>query len=54
MIFADRAEAGRKLAQRLLHLKDRAPVVLALVRGGLPVGGAASGRIQQPADLCPD
>jgi putative phosphoribosyl transferase len=37
MRFRDRAEAGRRLAERLLHLKDTDPVVLALPRGGVPV-----------------
>ena len=36
--FADRAEAGRRLAERLRHLKSERPVVLALPRGGVPVG----------------
>jgi len=38
MKFADRGEAGRKLADKLLHLKDRRPVVLVLPRGGVAVG----------------
>ncbi|WP_433336745.1 phosphoribosyltransferase [Spirillospora sp. CA-294931] len=36
--FADRAEAGRVLAERLLPLGLDDPVVLALPRGGVPVG----------------
>src|SRR5262249_22237992 len=38
MKFADRGEAGRWLADKLLHLKSRQPVVLALPRGGVAVG----------------
>ena len=38
MKFADRGEAGRLLADKLLHLKSRQPVVLALPRGGVAVG----------------
>src|SRR6516225_1601989 len=38
MKFADRGEAGRRLAEKLLHLKDRQPIVLALPRGGVAVG----------------
>lgn len=38
MLFADRAEAGRLLGERLAGLKDRHPVVLALPRGGVVVG----------------
>ena len=51
MIFADRTEAGRSLAERLLHLKDKAPVVLALVRGGLPVGFEIAQALGAPLDI---
>lgn len=37
MIFADRTEAGRRLAPLLAPLGDEHPVVLALPRGGVPV-----------------
>jgi predicted phosphoribosyltransferase len=37
-MFRDRADAGRQLAAKLQHLKDRNPVVLALPRSGVPVG----------------
>jgi putative phosphoribosyl transferase len=36
--FSDRHDAGRQLAARLAGFKDAQTVVLALVRGGLPVG----------------
>jgi putative phosphoribosyl transferase len=36
--FADRSEAGRILADRLRYLKGSGAVVLALPRGGVPVG----------------
>ena len=36
--FRNRREAGQLLAQAALHLKDANPVVLALPRGGVPVG----------------
>jgi putative phosphoribosyl transferase len=35
--FKDRHDAGRRLADALMHLKDENPVVLALPRGGVPV-----------------
>ncbi|HUC16197.1 MAG TPA: phosphoribosyltransferase family protein [Acetobacteraceae bacterium] len=51
MIFADRYEAGRKLAERLLRFKDRRPVVLALPRGGVPVGYEIARALRAPLDL---
>lgn len=36
--FRNRREAGQLLVQAALHLKDANPVVLALPRGGVPVG----------------
>jgi predicted phosphoribosyltransferase len=38
MIFADRREAGRALAAALASLASERPLVLALPRGGVPVG----------------
>lgn len=49
--FADRPDAGRRLAARLLHLKDRHPVVLALPRGGVPVGYAVAEALKAPLDV---
>jgi putative phosphoribosyl transferase len=37
-MFADRRAAGRELAMRLQHLRQDKPLVLALPRGGVPVG----------------
>jgi putative phosphoribosyl transferase len=51
MRFADRAEAGRLLAARLTGLKDRRPVVLALPRGGVPVGFEVARALAAPLDL---
>ncbi len=49
--FRDRADAGEKLATRLLHLRDRDPVVLALPRGGVAVGAAIARRLGAPLDI---
>ena len=37
-MFADRRAAGRELSMRLQHLRQDKPLVLALPRGGVPVG----------------
>ncbi|MDR3505761.1 MAG: phosphoribosyltransferase [Acidocella sp.] len=51
MLFTDRADAGQKLAKRLLHLKDEKPVVLALPRGGVPVAFEVAKALAAPLDL---
>ncbi len=51
MTFADRHEAGRKLAEKLLSFQDRDPVVLALPRGGVPVGYEIARALSAPLDL---
>ncbi|HVY14121.1 MAG TPA: phosphoribosyltransferase [Rhodopila sp.] len=49
--FQDRHEAGRLLARRLLALTLRQPVVLALPRGGVPVGFELARVLRAPLDL---
>ncbi|HUN93422.1 MAG TPA: phosphoribosyltransferase family protein [Burkholderiaceae bacterium] len=49
--FADRAEAGRRLAERLLSRRFVDPVVLALPRGGVPVAAEIALRLNAPLDL---
>ena len=51
MKFADRGEAGRRLADKLLHFKDRQPVVLALPRGGVAVGFEIAHALDAPLDI---
>jgi putative phosphoribosyl transferase len=51
MMFRNRAEAGRRLAERLLHLKNAYPVVLALPRGGVPVAWPIAEALSAPLDL---
>lgn len=51
MIFRNREEAGRQLAQHLLHLKHTRPVVLALPRGGVPVALPVAEALDAPLDL---
>jgi putative phosphoribosyl transferase len=43
--FTDRVEAGRLLAERLVSLRLDRPLVLALPRGGVPVGFEVTGRL---------
>lgn len=50
--YADRAEAGRALAEHLLRLALPGPVVvLALPRGGVPVAAEIARTLQAPLDL---
>jgi putative phosphoribosyl transferase len=51
-VFEDRVDAGRQLAARLTHYADRADViVLALPRGGLPVGFEVARALHAPLDV---
>ena len=50
-IFADRAEAGRLLAERLRTSDLDQPVVLALARGGAPVGYEIARELKAPLDV---
>ncbi len=50
-LFQDRGEAGRRLAGKLMHLKDRRPVVMALPRGGVPVGFEVARALECPLDV---
>ena len=49
--FRDRSEAGRLLADRLLPYRGSAPIVLALPRGGVPVGLEISRTLEAPLDI---
>jgi putative phosphoribosyl transferase len=50
--FLDRADAGRRLAGRLVEWADRGDVtVLALPRGGVPVGYEVAQRLHAPLDV---
>jgi len=51
MTFNDRREAGRQLADALSHYRDKDAVVLALPRGGVPVGAEVAESLDAPLDL---
>ena len=49
--FANRREAGRALAARLAWLAGERPVVLALPRGGVPVGAEIAAALDAPLEI---
>lgn len=49
--FADRAEAGLRLARRLVQAAPADPVVYALPRGGVPVAAEIAAALDAPLDL---
>lgn len=51
LTFADRSDAGRQLAARLVEKGYADPVVLALPRGGLPVAAEVARALGAPLDL---
>jgi putative phosphoribosyl transferase len=50
-MFANRRSAGRELSQQLQHLGGEKPVVLALPRGGVPVGFEIARALDAPLDI---
>ena len=50
-MFADRVDAGRQLAGRLTHLRDDAPIVLGLPRGGVVVAAEVAAVLGAPLDV---
>lgn len=51
MRFLDRHDAGRKLAERLKGRQREDAVVIALPRGGVPVGAVVAEALQVPLDV---
>ncbi|HXK40435.1 MAG TPA: phosphoribosyltransferase [Candidatus Paceibacterota bacterium] len=50
MPFRDRIDAGRQLAERLLPYISKRPLILALPRGGVPVGYEIAAKFGLPLD----
>ena len=51
MLFVDRADAGRHLAQRLRNLRGTDVAVLGLPRGGVPVAYEVAEDLHAPLDV---
>ena len=51
MIFKNRVDAGRRLAEALIRYKDEDLIVYALPRGGVVLGYEISKRLNAPLDL---
>lgn len=50
-LFRDRSDAGRRLAERLIEFEDSRAVVLAIPRGGVPVGYEIAKRLHAEFDV---
>jgi putative phosphoribosyl transferase len=50
-VFADRSDAGRRLAEALVRFRSEQPLVLALPRGGVPVAFEVAQALAAPLDL---
>ena len=51
MLFTDRVDAGRRLAERLRSLPRENLVVLGLPRGGVPVAFQVARELGAPLDI---
>ena len=51
MLFADRIDAGNRLAAALAEYRARRPAILTLPRGGVPIGAVVAKALAAPLDL---
>ena len=50
-MFENRFDAGTQLAKKLVKYKDENVIVLAIPRGGLPIGGLVAKELNAPLDV---
>jgi putative phosphoribosyl transferase len=50
-VFKDRRDAGRRLALELMRYRDEQPVVVAIPRGGVPIGYEVARVLGAPLDI---
>ncbi|HYB23744.1 MAG TPA: phosphoribosyltransferase, partial [Solirubrobacteraceae bacterium] len=50
-VFADRRDAGRRLAALLERFRDERPVILGIPRGGVPVAAEVAQALRAPLDV---
>ena len=50
-LFKDREEAGLLLADKLMEYENTDSIILAIPRGGVPVGYAISQKLNLPLDI---
>jgi putative phosphoribosyl transferase len=50
-MFYNREDAGKQLAEKLMMFKNEHPVILALPRGGVPVGFVIAKQLHAPLDV---
>jgi len=51
MIFNDRRDAGKKLAEKLVKFKEERPVILAIPRGGVVIGREIANALNAPLSI---
>lgn len=51
MVFANRQEAGKKLGSELLKYRGKNPYILAMPRGGVPIGFEVAEVLNAPLDV---
>ncbi|UOF02914.1 phosphoribosyltransferase family protein [Bdellovibrio reynosensis] len=49
--FKDREEAAKLLSEKLIHLKNENPIVLAIPRGAVPIAAKVAEQLDAPMDL---